>query len=211
MKSILIHNRISHLTMMLVSALLLLTPVLAVLPGQPALAATTCVNYHVVKSGEKKAEIAQTYGLKWKVIAKANNISTGENPKVDDRLCIPKQVSDTAKLAKLAQGFTPTYNSGRISFPLATLAAGLWKIKVRDANTSSGGWDELSKFDPSNEKGPNYSFKLPSDLNSTPRVSVCLKNQKTDQLICKVVSTGAAASSSSSSGGTSSATATPTP
>lgn len=173
---------------MLMGALLLLTPMFAVLPAETALAAT-CINYHVVKSGDKTGAIAHTYNLTWEEIAKANNLGIDETPKVGDRLCIPKSKAATtaARLATLAQGFTPTYNSGRISFPLATLADGVWKVKVRDANAPSGGWTQVNRLDTSTAKGSNFSVKLPSSLISTPRVEVCLKNAKTDKQICKIV------------------------
>lgn len=173
--------------LLLVAALLAATLPAAALP-QPALAAT-CGAYHIVKEGDTTSKIAQTYGLRWREIAEANDMEYPYKLKVGQRLCIPIEsradtIADNAREIKMTASVVG--NTVRVSVSgLAKKQA--YYVKVRDATLSVGGWDKLGVMRAKKTETTSASFSLPRDLRQTLYLQVCLKNGTNDELACRTV------------------------
>lgn len=178
----------------LFSVLLTLAVLAASLP-QPALAAplaaTTCVTYHTVKSTDTAPRIAHTYGLKWREIAKANDLEYPYKLEEGQRLCIPPEGTSTSTTTT---SYTITGKTkvsvtivGRRVFVTASDFAvrSTFQVKVREATASIGGWHKIGPLRLNKNTTLTSVYTLPDELRSTPLISVCLKNMTTDELICR--------------------------
>jgi LysM repeat protein len=183
----------------LLSALLVLT-FLVVAQPQTAQAAT-CQAYYTVHKGDTTPYISQTFGFKWKDIAAANDMDPWEKLTVGQRLCIPpadkstkntstsseksgvkvKQPADESK-AK----FLVNISAGRIYASLSKFSEEhVYLAKARDVYTGIGGWYNLGYITIDKKSNQSFSWAVPSDLKSTSPLSVCFKDQSTDELICR--------------------------
>ena len=84
---------------LLFSALMMAALVAAVLPFGVSAAASTaaasCRTYYVIRSKDTAPFIAHTFGVRWKDIAKANDLVVGEKLETGLRLCIPPKSETT--------------------------------------------------------------------------------------------------------------------
>jgi LysM repeat protein len=184
-----------------ISAGLTLALLAAILP-QPVQAATTCRAYYTVKKGDTTPYISQTFNLKWRDIAKANDMDPGDKLTVGQRLCIPPESAST----KEESSTTSTGNKTKVRVPetdenavvLVSITGrriGLttrkfsvnhtYLVKARDAATGIGGWYKIEVINVKKSTTQNFNFDVPKDLRSTPVLSVCLKDMYTDELICR--------------------------
>jgi LysM repeat protein len=187
------------------SLLLVLTFVVAALPQQRAQAAVTCVTYYWFKEGDTTPYIAHTFGLKWKEIALANDMDPWDKPEVGQRLCIPAPNTTTTTTKKT--GTSEETTSGvRVEQPAdednAVISASIsgykitvstnkfvedhiYLVKVRDVKVGVGGWTKLGTISVDKKTSQTFSFTEPSDLKQFTHLSVCLKDQVTNELICR--------------------------
>jgi LysM repeat protein len=184
-----------------ISAGLCLALLAAILP-QSAQAASTCRAYYTVKEGDTTPYISQTFNLKWRDIAGANDMAPYDKLTVGQRLCIPPesastktetsntsggnktkvQVPDTDKKAVVLVSIT----GGRIGLTTKSFSIEhTYLVKARDANTGVGNWYKIDIITVKKSKTQNFGFNVPSDLRSTSPLSVCLKDIYTDELICR--------------------------
>lgn len=201
-------NRISY-SKLIFGLLMALTLVAATFP-QPAYAQTaTCRTYYFVKQGDTTPYIAHTFGLKWIQIAAANNLEKGEKPEVGSRLCIPfedfeanvgrnKDKDDDEDRRSSRRRNVPesdpratiqaTASGGRIHLTLARFEEEHeYRVKVRDANVGVGGWETLGRITIDDDDRQTFSYDIPDKLEDVLYLNVCLKDQRTDELICRVV------------------------
>ncbi len=179
-------DRIKNLINLALSLLLVVTLVSAALP-QPAQAAT-CRTYHTVKSGDTTVSIAKTYGLKWRVIAEANDMEYPYDLDVGDKLCIPPKaedddtnIADELKMTVKAVGNTVT-----ITVKGLTAKASFY-VRARDGNASVGGWHKLGVMRAKKKVTSSTSFILPRELREKLYLQICLKNGTTDEMACRTV------------------------
>ena len=155
---------------------------------QPAFAAT-CDSYHYVKAGETTVSIAQTYGIKWGVIAKANKLEYPYKLKVGQRLCIPpaetEEEDEDATEFKL--GITASQTSITITLSGLSVKKAGFNVKARSAQTWVGGWHRLGHFKAKEKKSYKVVYSIPKALRNELYLQVCLKNVTTDELTCKIV------------------------
>lgn len=184
------HARLSRLAFVAISLLLVLSVFAVTLP-QPVQAASdasapaaTCTKNHTVKKDETIRTIANLYGLKWKALAKANDIKYPYTLEVGETLCISTVTGSTTtvspKMTVSISGFVITI-TGK-SFPKASP----YYVKVGKANKYT--WYRLGTLVAKKDGTFTRSFLLPKELRSqNDPVSVCLKNARTDALLCQVV------------------------
>jgi LysM repeat protein len=184
-----------------ISAGLSMALLAAVLP-QPAQAATTCRAYYTVRNGDTTPYISQTFNLKWRDIAKANDMAPTDKLTVGQRLCIPPESASTKSETSSTAGGNKTkvqvpetdkkavvlisISAGRIGLTTKSFSVDhTYLVKARDANTGVGGWYKIDVITVKKSKTQNFDFNIPSDLRSTSKLSICLKDIYTDELICR--------------------------
>ena len=183
----------------LLSALLVLT-FLAVAMPQSAQAAT-CAAYYTVHEGDTTPYISHTFGFKWKDIATANDMEPWEKLTVGQRLCIPPAEKSTKKTStsseksgvKVSQPedesnakFLVNISAGRIYADLSKFSEEhVYLAKVREVYTGIDGWYNLGYITIKKKSNQSFSWAVPRDLRSTRVLSVCFKDQTTDELICR--------------------------
>jgi LysM repeat protein len=174
----------------------------AALP-QPAQAAT-CRAYYTVRDGDTTPYISQTFNLKWRDIAGANNMAPSDKLTVGRVLCIPPESASTRTTSVTTTGGNKTKvdvpETDKNAVILFTITAGRlglttksfsenhsYLVKARDAGAGSGGWYKIQVISVNKSKTQNFNFDVPSDLRSIPVLNVCLKDIYSDELICRRV------------------------
>ena len=179
-------SSVSRLSLTLV---LVLTLFLAALP-QPAQAAT-CRTYHYVRAGDTTVSIAQTYGLKWREIADANNLDYPYDLDVGDRLCIPPKDNnnddDDENTTEFKLGITATHTAISVTVSGLDVKKAVFNVRIRNASTGVGGWVKLGRLKAVKKKTTKMVFSVPAEFRSTLYIQVCLKNMTTDELDCRTV------------------------
>jgi hypothetical protein len=183
-----------NITFLVLSIVMTIALLMAFLP-QSAQAAT-CVAYYVVQEGDTTPKIAHTYGLKWREIAKANDMDPGDKLVVGDRLCIP----DGADSSPATGGgtsiflpetddnarFTVSISAGKIYLNLSRFSIShTYLVKVRDAQVGVGGWEKLDKVKIKKTTTYNLVMNVPKDLRTELYLNVCLKDLSSDELVCR--------------------------
>jgi LysM repeat protein len=153
--------------------------VAAAVAPQRAQAATSCQATYTVKTGDTKNSIAQAYGVKWADIADANGFPKQKNPKKGDELCIPKTSTTNFTYTLIITGNRAFLTTSKGTIPSA------YNIKVRPTLTGVGGWYNLGKLKQSDKASKTTVLSLPAGLRGVTPLSVCLKNQTTDELTCR--------------------------
>lgn len=183
-----------------ISVGLCLAMLAAILP-QSAQAAT-CRAYYTVRDGDTTPYISQTFNLKWRDIAGANDMEPSDKLTVGQRLCIPPESASTKEESSTTTGGNKTkvrvpdtdkkavvlvsITAGRIGLTTKSFSVDhTYLVKARDADTGVGGWYKIDVITVKKSKTQNFGFNVPSDLRSTPMLSVCLKDLYTDELICR--------------------------
>ena len=178
------------------SALLVLAILTMALP-QAGRAQDTCRTFHLVREDDTKPSIAHTYGLKWKRIAAANDLSVEANPTVGSQLCIPEADSDdedTGQPKTLVDEPEGERNAvieisitgGRIRLHTDNFNDDhVYLVKARDVDQGISGWYRLGVISVQEDESETFSFDVPQDLRGEPILSVCLKDQTTDELVCR--------------------------
>jgi len=176
-----------------ISLFLTLAFLAAALP-QPAQAATvTCETYHFVREGQTKPYISHTYNVRWKAIASANHMDTNEKPEVGQKLCIPPVSSKNSNKTVVPKSdksanLVVNISSGKIYLTLSGFSENHTYLgKVRGLNGGAGGWYRLGYFDVKKNRTQYFSYYLPNALKSDSYVNVCIKDQSTDELVCRIV------------------------
>lgn len=177
-----------HIIILFISSLVALALVAAALP-QSAHAAVKCVAYYTVKEGDRTPYIAHTFGMKWGDIALANKLEYPYKLKPGQRLCIPSQDSVIALKEKPAKGSISAFNRG--NFIIVTASnfpkKAAFYVKVRDANSSIGGWYKLGGLKAPKKSTTTKYFTLPKELRSSIWLEVCEKNATTNKKTCQLV------------------------
>ena len=184
-----------NIVVLALSLLAAIALLMALFP-QPAQAAT-CVAYYVVQEGDTTPKIAHTFNLKWGDIADANDLDPGDKLVVGDRLCIPPGskdessstgggtstfLPDTDSKAK----FSVYISSGKMHLSLSKFSINhVYLVKVRDVAVGVDGWEKLEKIKVKKKTTYNLVLNVPKDLRNTLFLSVCLKDQTSDELVCR--------------------------
>lgn len=201
MKHKLTYKLLVHFRRTAISAGLTLALLAGILP-QPVQAATTCRAYYTVKDGDTTPYISHTFNLKWRDIAKANDMDPGDKLTVGDRLCIPPESAST----KDESSSTTSGNKTKVRVPetddnavvLVSISGGriglttrrfsvnhTYLVKARDATLSIDGWYKIEVIRIKKTTTQNFNFNVPKDLRSIPVLSVCLKDMYSDELVCR--------------------------
>ena len=185
----------------LVLSATLAVAMLAVLLPQTALAAT-CASYYTVQSGDTTPSISQAFGFKWKDIATANDMTAEDKPSVGQVLCIPplsKSTKETSTSSSSKTGvkvtqpedessavFSVSIANKRISTTLSNFNDDHnYLVKVRDSKIGIDGWYNLGRIKIISDSSQSFSFPVPTDLRNTLNLSVCFKDQTTNELVCR--------------------------
>jgi spore germination protein YaaH len=158
----------------------------AIAPGfsSPALAAPAalvCSATHTVKAGETLSSVAKKYGVTVDALASANGLKTTATLYKGQQLCIPPSTkSEPATLSVQASKGNVTLSGSGLAKSKPYLVKvkegdlGIWYVLGRVSTTKDG--TLVAK-----------NFVLPSQLRSRMYLTVCLKNQISNQLTCKKV------------------------
>jgi hypothetical protein len=150
-------------------------------PALAAPAALVCTATHTVKANETLSSVAKKYGVTVDALAAANGLKTTATLYKGQKLCIPPSTkSEPAALnVQASKGMVTVSGSGLTKSKPYVLKVkegdlGIWYVLGRISSTKDG--TLLAK-----------NFPLPKDLRSRMYLTVCLKNQISNQLTCKKV------------------------
>ena len=79
------------------------------------------------------------------------------------------------------------YQNGRLWVEFKDTEAHKFVVKARDADLSKGGWARLGTLHNKAKKKGAAIFPVPKSLKGVPRLNICLKDQSSDILICRMV------------------------
>jgi hypothetical protein len=184
MKTIL-DKRIHHFGILALTALVTLAFLAAALPQPVQAARAPCVTYYTYKKGDKTYTVAKTFDLAWWEIGLANNMKYPYVPTVGQRLCIPPQ--GWAEAQPTVTGFMSAFSKGS---KVTVTASGfttryLWAVKVKDSTGKVSGDFKVGRLVvPANKKVTGI-YELPQELRNSTYLTVCMKNQTTDEKICR--------------------------
>jgi LysM repeat protein len=188
----LVKIKVSHNLKLLLFVLLVIAILASALP-RPVFAAKACQSYYTVQAGDTTPYIAHTHYLKWQDIAEANGMKTSDRIMVGQQLCIPA--------SKIIPGgkplTTPTSDKyanlhvsifgGRISFSLSRFyQEHVYLVKVRDPAVGIKGWSKVGYIRIKKTTSASAVFEVPKSLRYIPNLWVCLKDQTTNELICRL-------------------------
>lgn len=153
-----------------------------------------CRTFYTVKKGDTTPFIAHTFHLKWREIAKANDLIVGVKPKVGLRLCIPFASEDETSDQKLSSvpendpkgKFRVSVSGGRITIIVENFQEDHeFRVKVRDYDVGIGGWENLGRISIDDDDEHRFTYNTPGELSGAFYLRICLKDQKTDELHCR--------------------------
>jgi LysM repeat protein len=149
-----------------------------------------CRTWHVVQEGDTTPKISHTYGLKWRKIARANNLPIPTKLSVGQRLCIP--TDGTVVNALTASTASKDVSVGSRNNLIWIKASGfdkknLFYVKVRDITSGAGKWYRLGRLKVNRWSVATHYYQLPKELRSSIYMQVCLKNAHTNGTICRNV------------------------
>lgn len=185
--------------MKLAFALLVALALVAGSLPRSAQAAVKCVAYYTVQEGDTTPKISQTYGLKWREIADANDLERAWKPVAGTYLCIPEDNTSKNSTGSGLSTTTSVPSDGKASY--TAQAAGrkitintsnfskkqVFYVKVRDADQKIGGWTKIGTLRLPKNTTKSQTFTLPDSLRNKMYLDVCLKNASTDELICRTI------------------------
>jgi hypothetical protein len=189
----------THYMKLAFAVLIALALVTGSLP-RSANAATKCVEYYTVQEDDTTPKISQTFGLKWREIADANDLERAWKPVPDTYLCIP--AADGAAKRSSGGGLSTTtsvpsdskasYSAEVVGRKVTINTSNFSKkqvffVKVRDANQNIGGWLKVGTLRLPKNTAKTQTYPLPDGLRDKLYIDVCLKNASTDELICRKV------------------------
>jgi len=181
-----LNKRLIHFSRLVLMALVALTLLAGSLPQIAHAASAPCVTYYTFKKGDTSASVAHTFGLAWWEIGVANNMKYPYKPAVGQRLCIPPAGwAETQKTA--ASGNLSASSKGSKVFVVASAFTErhLWVVKVKDTTGAVSGDFKVGRMVIPKTTTVKGTFNLPSELRNSTYLTVCLKNQTTDEKICK--------------------------
>lgn len=168
---------------------LALVVILSALPPRPVQAAAACATYHWVKKGDTTTSIAKTYGLYWSEVADANFLKMPYVLKEGTRLCIPeiREVKSTAKVASKGQ-ISVMIIANRVYVTASSFREkGSYYVRVRDPQHKKDGWTKIGMFNIPEKTLTRGYFDLPAKFTSSEKLTLCIKNGTTDQVLCQTV------------------------
>lgn len=179
---------ISRLARLSLVAILVLVSVLGSLAyAIPAQAAQACRTWYVIQDGDTTAKIAHLFDLRWREIARANNLTYPYKLRTIERLCIPSDDTIETQNKPATTMTASTYNNRLSITATGGSNKSMFYVRVRDVSTSVGKWYKLGSFKVNKKSTGKAAFIIPKELRSAIYLEVCLKNAVTDDAFCKTV------------------------
>ena len=166
---------------MVMSGLLVVSLLVSAFPSAANAADIACQSTYTVKSGETLKHIANDFNVTVNRLAKANHLAKPYELTPGQKLCIPGKAVPSAKFT-----WTPSYNGTQIIISGAgfdDLASFFVKAHATDDKT----YEKLFTAVTDDNGKMNVKFKVPQDLRNIPALSICLKDNITNQLTCERV------------------------
>lgn len=158
-----------------------------------ASAQSRCQDTYIVEYGDYLIKIAAEYdGVSFLDIARANDLEPPYTLNRGQELCIPEQ--RTSGSTGGSTGGTTTVASGNFSLRrqgdrLRVIVEDIQRtetyfVKVDDAGKDGLEWHKVGILSTDSSREGEGTFTLPEELEDANRLTVCLKNVVTDDLIC---------------------------
>jgi LysM repeat protein len=194
-------NVVKPACLVLLVAILILVSVLpqsvavqAAAPESARSAKIACDRWYSVRSNDTLGKIASRFGVEPYQIVNTNKIGSPYTIYMGQQLCIPNPAVNAKQLKKLpkkylnqgAASFNVTWDNDSIIIkPLNFPTKSRMLVKVDDMSTPAVKWDKIGLF--TSKKSPaQYRIKLPRGMKDVHQLNVCLKDQRTDFLMCRM-------------------------
>lgn len=158
-------------------------PVVANKKTATAAAGGLCASTYIVQEGDALTNIAHTYHVKWRDLAKINKIRAPYTVTAGTELCIPGTISGTPVASA---GTVRIYASaGRLFIATSGYTTDAGYLIKAGANTST--LEAMGKITVTRKISQTQAFTIPANLRKITPITVCLKNLITDALTCSTV------------------------
>jgi hypothetical protein len=171
--------------------LFVMMALLSAVPRHVLAADIVCARYHTVKSGDTLYALALTYKVEFADLVAANDLKDPYVIFIDQQLCIPASTTAVATTTPVgttvAKGVTISVAHTEKGFTIQ--GSGLprranYIVKIDDASEVGLVYTILGKVATKSGTTFKNTFVLPKELRGITMMSICLKNQMTDELIC---------------------------
>jgi LysM repeat protein len=167
----------------LITILLLLAVLFSALPTVQAQAAATptCAYNHKVRNNQTLEKIASLYGVTVKQLKDANDIDSNNDLEVGMLLCIP------AKSNAVKPTFTASASNGKVRISGSNFAKGQPMIVRVFGGRFSTSSAKIGRIKADKDGKIAGTFTLTDRLRDETVLRVCLKDQRTDSLLCQSI------------------------
>lgn len=184
-----ISNRTRRTLLVVINLALILALMAAILPNQPATAATTAtcsVNY-TVQSGDTLTSIAAKYNVTVAALAAANNLTEPYNIYVGQVLCIPGTATSTTTTSGSKTDIkVDKWTTSRITISITGLTKKIpYIVRVSKDQWGSKTYFVLGRMKTDKTGAATKTFILPKALRDRPYLWICVKNSFNDIPTCK--------------------------
>lgn len=166
--------------------LLLAFAAVSLLPPTPAQAATCAATYTVV-AGDSLSAIALKYETTVLDIANANGLKEPYTLQIGQKLCIPGTPSSTPTSGTTTSGkkltFLATFSGNWVTIELKNFPAKSNYYMVANTYGKSARY-HLGVLNTQKLATVKKMFQIPKALRSSKKLTLCLKNVRTDAALC---------------------------
>jgi len=179
-----------RLAMCTLSALLIMLACASLLPLHVSAAEDVpCATEYAIKNGDTTTKIARTFQIKWKKIARANDLTEPYILKERKILCIPygAHIYHSNITNKVSSLFTAELLGNKVKIETSGFDSSInYIVKARRITDSIDNFYKLGQLRVNPDKTELFYFDLPQDLKGAEALSVCLKNYGSDEVSCNI-------------------------
>lgn len=152
----------------------------------------TCVKYHNVESGDTLSAISVKYDVSIAELAAANNLQEPYTLFVGQRLCIPGSTTSTTTTTTTSStktGWTATREGNYLVITVTNFPKKAnYYVKIKKGILAvNAPWVKIGIYRTKKNTDVTRYFRLPKNFTEPALFTVCLKNAKTDAVLCQTI------------------------
>ncbi len=152
----------------------------------------TCARYHTVESGDTLSAISVKYDVSISELAAANNLKEPYTLFVGQRLCIPGTASSTTTTTTSSSsktGWSATRQGDYLVISVTKFPKKAnYYVKIKKGTlTTNTPWVKIGILRTKKNTDVTRYFKLPKNFTEPTMFTVCIKNAKTDAVLCQLI------------------------
>jgi LysM repeat protein len=178
-----------------VNVLVALAFLVAVLPSGTALAAQTCAKNYTVVAGDTVSKIAADNNITVQELAAANNLKDPYPLTIGQQLCIPGTATTTTTSSSSTSTSTSKEPAIKVTWEgdFVTVATANFPtkssfyVKAGKDKVKDNVWTKIGRMQTKKVGAVETTIKLPKNFRTARALTVCVKNARTDAVLCQYV------------------------